>query len=81
MSTKVRRVFQPAFHVVEDIRSQIREHVRNEMRDSALALVHGLFTEAPAAVAIAMTSKTGRMSCEPNAPSVASSQIRTHVNT
>lgn len=45
MSTKVRRAFQPAFHVVQDVRSQIRERIRNEMRDSALALVHGLFME------------------------------------
>lgn len=45
MSTKVLRGYQPAFEVVEDIRSQIRERVRNEMRDAALTLVHDLFFE------------------------------------
>jgi len=45
MSTKVRRAIQPAFHVIDDIRSQIRERVRNELRDSAFKFVHGLFLE------------------------------------
>ena len=45
MSTKVRRALQPAFHVVDDVRSQIRDRVREELRDSALAFVHGLFIE------------------------------------
>src|SRR5690606_12441674 len=34
-----------AFSVVQDTQSQIREIVRSEMREAALALVHGLFLE------------------------------------
>lgn len=45
MSTKSRRVFQPAFEIVKDRRTQIRERVLGEMREAMLGLVHGLFLE------------------------------------
>jgi len=45
MSTKVRRAFQPAFSVVEDPRTQIRQLVEQQMREAALTLVHSLFFE------------------------------------
>lgn len=63
MSTKVRPVFQPAFHVVQDIRSQIREHVRGQMRDAALALVHGLFFEEAQALCGIPFTRKGEEGC------------------
>ncbi len=45
MSTKLRRQYQPSFHTIQDSKSQIRELVAQEMRDAALALIHGLFFE------------------------------------
>lgn len=45
MSTKHSQGYQSSFSVVEDPRSQIRKFVESQMRDAALALVHGLFHE------------------------------------
>lgn len=46
MSTKVRRVFQPAFPVVvQDVQAEIRSRVRDEMRLGAMRFVHDLFRE------------------------------------
>jgi transposase-like protein len=63
MSTKDRRALQPAFHVVDDIRSQIRERVRNELRDSAQAFVHGLFLEEVEALCGPAFSRKGPEGC------------------
>lgn len=63
MSTKVRRVHRPAFTAVQDIRSQIREHVKNEMRDAALSLVHGLFFEEVEALCGPLFSRKGENGC------------------
>jgi len=45
MSTKVLRQQQQSFHVIQDTRGQIREMVRNHMRDSTLLFIHDLFRE------------------------------------
>lgn len=45
MSTKIRREYQPAFHVVQDPKNQIREMVRAQMKDATLKFIHGLFRE------------------------------------
>jgi putative transposase len=45
MSTKIHRQYQQSFHVIQDARSQIREMVRNHMRDSTLLFIHDLFRE------------------------------------
>lgn len=59
MNMKLRREIQPAIHVVQDIRTQIRDRIRGEMRDSALALVHGLFLEEVAALCGSPFSRKG----------------------
>lgn len=45
MSTKNGREYQPAFQIVKDARSQIREMVRHQMEDATLKFIHGLFAE------------------------------------
>jgi len=45
MSTKIRKEFQSSFHIVQDARSQIREMVRDQMRDATFKFIHGLFSE------------------------------------
>lgn len=45
MSTKIRREFQSSFHVIQDARSQIREMVRDQMRDATFKFINGLFSE------------------------------------
>jgi putative transposase len=43
--TKSNRKQQPSFELIQDAQSQIRELVSSELREAALALVHGLFME------------------------------------
>lgn len=59
MSTKLHRQYQSSFHVIQDIQSQIREHVAQEMRGAALSLVHGLFLEEAGALCGPLFSRKG----------------------
>ena len=45
MRTQIRKSSQHACSVMQDTRSQIRETVLSQMRDSTLLFIHGLFNE------------------------------------
>jgi putative transposase len=45
MSTKNQRGYQSSFHIIQDARSQIREIIRNEMRDNSLRFIYEIFQQ------------------------------------
>ena len=45
MSTKIRKINQPSFSIIEDPTDQIREMIHQQVRGAALAMVQGLLLE------------------------------------
>jgi transposase-like protein len=63
MSTKVRRQYQQSFHVIQDTRSQIREMIRNEMRDNSLRFICDIFRQEMESVCGPAFSRKGDERC------------------
>lgn len=63
MSTKIRRGYQSSFQIIQDTRSQIREMIRNEMRDHSLRFIYDIFREEMDSVCGPPFSRKGEERC------------------
>lgn len=63
MSTKIHRGYQSSFHVIQDTRSQIREMIRNEMRDHSLRFIYDIFRTEMDSVCGPAFSRKGEKRC------------------